>query len=434
MEANPISSPACFVLPAYRGVAIPAAARAMLLAVTVAVYSGAMPYLILVSPRLLYGVYLLVTGCVAAILFLDYPAVRGLRRVAPYLGWVLFYCYWGALVAPPEMPLEDVVKTGGKNALVIVALALAVTGGRSLRRLAGWAQGAAAANMALALWETSRPDLVLKLALAHDPLATAFNVNRPAGIWNNPDEAAFAYLFALFLSRWAPRPLAWIGRAACLAGLFLAASRTGFYVLGLCVLLYGAGRLRELRWRPGAVAAMLFALLALGVAGGAAVALAPGSLSTLSQTPQVRRLLDFAESDVRSEGDLGRTDIAQAAAQAALDGPWYGRGFFTFQLEDNPFAVLDVGAHNFYLTAWGEAGIPGGVSLLVLLALGMSRLGHRALASRDRLALVLLWAGYLVIALTWHNQVTSFAGMLYSGALWHLPGVLAGEGNERNRS
>ncbi len=408
---------------------LPSLARGFLLAVLMVVYIGAMPFLILISSQLLYGVYLAIIGCAATIIFFEYSAVRNLRWVAPYLAWVLFYCYWGALVAPPEMPLDEVAKTGLKAMLVIGGLAMVVTGRVALRGFARWVQVAAIVNMGIAVWEIGRPDIVLQLARAHDPTATAFNVERPAGIWSNPDEASFAYLFALLMSCWIRGPLAWLGRIAAVTGIFLTASRTGAYVLLLCGLIYGIGQLRSLRWSTGAVASVLFGLLALGGAAAVVVKLAPEGTFELSKNRQIQRILDFSEKDVRKSGELGRTDIARAAAMQALDGPWYGHGMYTFQMERNRFAALTIGAHNLYITVWGEAGIPGGLSYLLLLALGFSRLFNGAIIRSDRLVLMLLWGSYLVIGLTWHNQITSFAGMLYSGCLWHFPGILASDGD-----
>jgi|GEM_PF-2110342 len=405
--------------------AFSALARGLLLLVILTVYIGAMPFLILFSPQLLYGMYLAIISGAATILFFDYSEVRGLRWVAPYLAWVCFYCYWGALVAPPEMPLGEVAKTCLKSLLVICGLALALHGRDAVARFANGVQIAAMVNMGIAVWETGRPDIVLKLARAHDPTATAFNVERPAGIWSNPDEASFAYLFAILVSFWGRGPLVWLGRIACVVGIFLTASRTGAYVLGLFTLVYVLGQAKAFRLRPGTVASILFGVLALGGALTVAAKLAPHGSFDLSENRQVRRILDFSENDVRSNGQLGRTDIARLAADEVFGGPWYGHGIYTFQIENQRYAALKIGAHNLYITVWGESGFPGGVSYFLLLALGFSRVFKRSLSPHDRLLLMLLWGGYLVIGLTWHNQVTSFAGMLYSGCLWHLPGVLA---------
>jgi O-antigen ligase len=409
----------------------PTLARGLLVSVLLIVYIGAMPFLILASPYLLYGVYCVILGCAAAILFFQWSELRHLRWVAPYLGWVLFYCYWGALVAPPEIPLDEILKTALKTVLVIGGLAFAVTGRPALRRFAGWVQLAALVNAGISVWETAHPEMIRSLALAHDPTATAFNVERPAGIWSNPDEASFAYLFALLMSCWARGPLAWVGRVACMVGIYLTASRTGAYVLSLGVIFLILGKLRTLRWPPGAVAAVLMGALVLAGAITAAVTLAPSGAFDLSQNRQVQRILDFSETDARSSGDMGRVDIARAAAAQALDGPWYGHGMYTFQLEPkDPYSILKIGAHNLFITVWGEAGVLGGISYFCLLIYGLSRLFNQTLEERDRLLMMLLWGSYLVIGLTWHNQITSFAGMLYSGAIWHLPGMLGRKDDE----
>lgn len=410
---------------------VPAVARWMLLAIVIGIYMGAMPYLVVISPILLYGAYLVILGAGAAILVSDWSSVRCLQWVAPYLAWATFYCYWGTLVAPPELSLGEAVKTWMKIMLVTGALALALDNLRSLQRFANWVQVAALVNFAIALWEVKHPALVEKLARAHDPMGTAFNPERPAGIWSNPDVAAFGYLFALLVSCWGRGPLVWAGRLACLVGIYLSVSRTGAYVLLLCFALFAAGKIGSMRWRPGAVAATILGVVAMIGIGLAAIKFAPPHTFDFVQNRKLLRFADVFEVEAKRAGDLGRVEIAQAAAIQALSGPWYGHGLYTFQMEpSDPLAVLDVGSHNLFITVWGETGLPGAVTFAVLLAVGFTRLLTLSLTRDDRLLLTLFWVGYMVIALTWHNQMTSFVGMLYTAALWHLPGLLERAGND----
>ncbi|HWL51005.1 MAG TPA: O-antigen ligase family protein [Chthoniobacteraceae bacterium] len=410
----------------------PAAARWALLALLLGIYLGGMPYLVVISPVLLYGAYLVMISASAMVLVSDWPSIRGLRWVAPYLAWATFYCYWGTLVAPPELSLGEAAKTWMKVMLVTGTLALALNNRRTLRLFANLVQGAAMVNVAIALWEVKHPALIEKLARAHDSLATAFNVERPAGIWSNPDAASFGYLFALLLSFWGRGPVVWAGRLACFVGIYLSASRTGAYVLLLGCLLLAVGKIGRMKWRPGVIAVIILGAMAAVGIGLAAVKMAPAGAFDLSQNRNVLRFADFLETDATRSGDPGRVEIAQAAAVQAFEGPWYGYGLYTFQMEPkDPLAVLDVGAHNLFITVWGETGIPGAVTFSVLLAIGLCRLATVPLSGNDRLLLTLFWMGYLLIALTWHNQMTSFVGMLYTAALWHLPGVLGEAGMER---
>lgn len=392
------------------------------------IYTGALPFFITFSLDLLYGTYVVIGVCAVGILSFERVARRKLFSIIPYLVWLLvFYCLWGTLVTVGQLPEDEVIKTFVKNLIVLTAFALAVIDRRDLARAAKWLQIGALFNLAICLWEVWDPQVILTLAVGRDPGTNAFNVLRPAGLWRNPDEAAFAFIFAFLISYWARRPLAWIGRVACLVGIYLTASRTGAYVLALCGAVHFVLKLRSggffLRWLKW---------LSLGSAAAAAAALVLTESSTLqtlnvSNQWQVRRIFDFAESTRRGANEPTRLEIAQEAMERISERPWTGYGIFSFQLLDTLAiepAAVSIGAHNVFLTVWGETGLPGIITYLLLLALGMHRIFHPWIAAKEASVLLLMWISYLVIGLTWHNQFTAFSGMLYAALLFHLPNVV----------
>jgi O-Antigen ligase len=402
--------------------------RGTLFVLLFVIYIGGLPFFISFSPALLYGNYVVYAICAVGILSFEWRASRNLLSTVPYLGWLLIvYCCWGTLVAGADVSLSQVVRLFVRNALVISLFELAVVDRQGVARAADCFQIGALFNLAIALRELSDPGLVIKLAFMLDPNASSFSELRPAGLWSNPNEAAFSYIFAFFLSYWARRPLAWIGRLGCLIGVCLTASRTGIYVLILCSTIYLVLNLRSMLFNYRRLALLLLsgAVLAAAVAifSGSSI---PRSLD-LSKQWQLNRILDFSEKRTLGAEDSSRLQIAQEAIERALERPWTGHGIFSFQgpsAFSTGSSLLSTGVHNVYIAVWGETGIPGLVSFLLLLAYGLRRLFNPRIARDERSILLLMWISYLVIGFTWHNQFSPFAGMLFIALLYHLPNVL----------
>jgi len=428
MTALELGSSACAGDGPARGLVV-RISRSVLFVVICIVYTGAFHFFVILSPVALYGTYVVICACAVGILSFERLANRSLVSTVPYLVWLLvFYCYWGTLVALPDVPLDEVVKTFVKNLVVMSAFALAVVNRRDLARVANWFQIGALLNLAIGIWELWDDKRIVWLALTLNPEANAYSVRRPAGLWTNPDEAAFAYIFAVLISFWARGPLAWIGRLACFVGIFLTASRTGAYVLVFCGVIYFALKLRSndfnFRWLP-----LLF--LALAAAALGVLILTESYILQafdISDQWQINRIFDFKQKTERIANEPTRLEIAQEAMERVWDRPWTGHGIFSFEdLRNIPVksSAVSIGAHNVFITVWGETGIPGILTYLLVLALGMGRLLNRQIAVSEQRILLLMWISYLVIGFTWHNQFTSFSGMLYVALLYHLPRVTA---------
>jgi O-antigen ligase len=402
--------------------------RGTLFVLLFVIYIGALPFFISFSPALLYGTYVVYGLCAVGFLSFEWKASRNLLSTVLYLAWLLiFYCCWGALVAGEDVSLSQVARLFLKNVLVISLFELAVIDRQGIARAADCFQLGALFNLAIAFRELWDPKLVLKLALTLDPDASSFNELRPAGLWSNPNEAAFSFIFAFLISYWARGPLAWIGRLSCLLGIFLSASRTGMYVLTLCGAIYLVLNLRSTLFNYRRLTALFLGAGALA----AAVAVFAGSstlrILDLSNQWQLNRLLDFSETTSRGAKDSSRLEIAQKAIQRALERPWTGHGIFSFQgasASPTKPGVLSTGVHNVYIAVWGETGIPGLITFLLLLAIGVRRLFNRQIARSERLILLLMWISYLVIGFAWHNQFSGFSGMLFIALLYHLPSVV----------
>ena len=244
--------------------------RGALLLLFGVIYAGCVPFFIKISPSLLYGTYGVILSCLAVCLIFDWSVSRNARSVAPYLIWTFCYFLWGMTAFSSHRGIfEEGVKVFIKNSLLIGTLAV-VLDRRTLRPFAQLVQLAALGNFALCIWESADPQLVATIAYTREVGATAFNVLRPAGLWSNPDEAAFAFVFSLLLARWAGGPLGWMGRVAAVAGIYLSASRTGAYLLAVCALFHAGHWLRRHRIDASRLAAIFAALLVAGT--GAVIA------------------------------------------------------------------------------------------------------------------------------------------------------------------
>lgn len=404
------------------------AARGVLLLLLVIIYAGCFEFFIRVSPALLYGTYFVIIGCVSVCLFFDWAVSRNLKSVAPYLLWMLFYFVWAMIAISSEATaVTEGMRMYIKNVLIICSLAFALDR-RTLRSFARMLQIVVLGNFALGLYEVANPEVIVQIAQTREAGGTAFDVLRPAGLWSNPDEASTAFIFSLFMSRWAGGRLAWLGRLASVGGVFLSASRTGALLLVFCGTIFLIHWLRRHRLDSGRLTFICGTLLVVGATAFLAV-------NVLGFNPedswQVARMLDITESK-HGAGDASRLYIAKHAAQVALVGPLNGYGLFTFQFHAQPSipTIVDPPAHNIYIVIWGEAGPFVWLTFLLLLAEGFRRIFRYPMGPADRLPLLLMWLCYLLIGFTWHNQFTAFSGMIYAALLWHLPTVVRNEDTE----
>ena len=413
-------APSCELHPAH-GPLFRSSRGALLLLLAV-IYAGGIQFFIKVSPALLYGTYVVIIGCLTVCFFFDWRTSRNLKSIAPYLIWTLGYFLWGMLAISHEpVAMSEGVRMYIKNILVIGSLACALDR-RTLKPFAQLLQLSVLGNLAICLFEVADPSLVTEIANTREAGATAFDVLRPAGLWSNPDEAASAFLFSLLMTRWAGGKLAWFGGAAAVAGIFLGASRTGALLLTLCGAFYAVHWMRRNRIDSLRLAIIAGALLL--VAGAAFLAVSVLGFDP-SESWQITRMLDITEK-THGSGDASRVHIAIESIKAALDGPWYGYGLFTFQFHASPDipTVVDPPAHNIFIAVLGETGMLVGISYLVILGVGFRRVFKATMLAEERLPVMLMWICYLLIGFTWHNQFTSFSGMLYIAILWRLPDVL----------
>lgn len=401
-------------------------ANAILLMCLAALYGGALRYLAPLSSLALYGFYALLFGCMALSVLTNRGSVTfHWASVMPYLAWLAFYLLWGTLFSRDQgSAVGEMVRYAYRNALVLTAIVVALVNRRGLERFAAYVQVAVLINAAVSVWLALDPVRMGRLAFYLDPNSSSYSL-RPGGLWINPNEAGFAFLFGLLLSRWARGRWVWLARGAALVGIFLSASRTGFLMALLCVAAFLIYRYRASGPLPRIMGVLLAVVMLLAArAGWLGGELSPFNIDIGQQTA-IERLTDLTETATERERQLTRLQLTRLGLTRLMQAPWYGNGLLAFQGGESAARIgLPRGIHNIYLAVGGEIGWPGLFTYLVVLAFGVRRTFRARIPLEDKLVLLLFWTCYLLIGLTWHNQLTSIGGAIYAGLLFHLPYLL----------
>jgi O-antigen ligase len=396
-------------------------AQAALLVFLAIVYSGGERYFYLISRPLQYGFDLLIIACIVLIVSATGIRASDALYALPYLAFVVAYTVWGLLVSPIQSLLVSAaVSAAGLNVLLFGGVFVALRDRRSLATLAYLILLAALVNVALVVWEAV--DYTVTRSLANFAHTSYYVLERPGGLWVQPNDAAIALLFAALLSFWArgPRAVIWLARVGSAVAIFLTASRTGMYPLIFCAGIFGAMAVISSR----SDGRLWIAVAGLGGAAvivvGALIVFVEGQAigTWLSTNYDLTRFLDLGQS-LRLASDPSRTAAAQIWFAKALDGPWGGSGIYSFQ-----GSLSLEGAHDMYIMVWGETGVVSLVLYLVVLTVGVLQAFSGAIPIRDRVALLTVWTVYLAVGLTTHTQFSSVAGIIVIALLYRLPEVL----------
>ena len=418
--------------PRTSGAALQRTARAVLLALLGVIYSGLFLFLVTLSPYLLYGFYVLLLILIGLSFYAGRPTAQSLYPLLPYLYFLLIYASWGLLISPEAGDLmPEVVRMLIRNLLIFGAFVVAVPDQAGFKTFARWVQVAALLNFAIAVAESINPTLLTDITFTRNVATTAFDVLRPAGLWINPDEAAFAFLFALLLSSGDRGLLIWLGRAASIGGIYLSASRTGVYILAGYLLALLVFKLRSARLSQLHLFAFLWgAALVITLSVGYYNYYGNPTIDT-SDSFQISRILDFHEESAHD--GYTRRYVTSMVFDKVLEAPVQGYGVFSLQTSGITSSIssytslqqLGIGAHNIYLVVWGELGIFGLLCYLIVLLIGIIAVLRARISAQNRCIGLLIWATYLLMGLVWHNQFTDVLGTIYVGLIFYFPRVVA---------
>lgn len=406
---------------------IPRVAQAALVVCLAVMYGGGFLFLATISPLLLYGFYLATAGLIVLSIESVEELFIKLRPLLPFLAWLVFFWCWGVLVSPyPGEVFGEVARVLFRNLLFLVAVGVVLTNQRGYSLFSVLVQLAILLNFAIAQRQLNDPQFAVDFARRLGEETYVANNVRPAGLWINPDEAAFALLFGLLLIARDRSPLVWIVRAIAAYMIYLTASRSGNYILTLFIVVYLGFQLtqRVLSFRRALILVNLLAVLyAIGLGLYFTNSLPEYDVS---QDFALSRILDVQESNT----DYTRGDLTMAVYQLAVDAPWHGYGAMGLQDAQTSHLYFQsdlpgLGAHNIYLAVWGETGLLGLVSYLAVLGFGVLQVVRQPLAPSDRLVAALMWMGYLIRGLTWHSQFLSATGLVVIGILYCYPRLVA---------
>jgi hypothetical protein len=381
-------------------------------------YSGVERYFWRVSTALHYSFDALLLLAVGLLL----PAQWGNRRawrLLPYGFWIGAYYLWGVTVSPIQssvlpMALSQIVL----NLLILAAVGVAVSDRDNVGRFALYLQYAVWANCAVALVQYFDWPVLASMAHFLNPSTTSYNIHRPAGLWIDPNLAGIGYLFAFLMSFLArgPRIVLWLSRLAAILGMYLTGSRGGMYPLVFSAAVLGVmwlyNRRQSLRSHVLTIGGSCTLLLLVGV-------VFVGSIYR-SDVPGGYALNRFLDASLRGTNDPSRVEVGSFWLSRALHGPWYGSGVFSYQGN----GLTQEGAHDVFLTVWGETGLASLAIYLTVLGLGIAWAIRARIPARERGLLMLMWLDYLLEGFTWHNQFSAVVGIIVIGLLYRLPAAL----------
>jgi O-antigen ligase len=391
--------------------------RNILLVFITVLYSGGAGFLNL-APILYYAFYLLLFVCVSLCLLFDKQTKIFLQPPILYSVWIALYCLWGLLVSLHQnLVAVSAATLAFRNFLFLAAIAITLVNTWYLRRVAYLIQVAVIINCIFSIRAFYDPNFVLYLAYLF-PGVEFVDLLRPAGLWLNPNEASFAFALGLVMSYWTHGILKWAGRFAAILGIYLSVSRTGIFIVLLCLILYIVFKFKSLMTSPARISLMC-TFLAILICVFWFIYEQPGLL--LANIPENTNINRYAQYSEAFEDDRGR--LAALSLDYALNGPWYGYGIFSFQ-DPNlvPYQhLMRVGSHNIYLAVYGEIGIFGILIYLIILITGILLTVGARMDKYDKYNMLVMWLIYIIIGFTWHNQFSSAIGIIYIGFLFHIP-------------
>lgn len=362
-------------------------------------------------------------GLLLASLASRLPIARQLRPLTPFAVWLTCYFIWGTVVSPiPALSL--CFKTAFYVCLIATTMAVLTHSPAGFRALANYLQLGLAMNLATALLLIAHPEyqhiIDPQISVASQKLLTS---QRFAGLWGNPNQAGFAVVFIMLLSKWAAPAFKWGGRLCGLGLLYFTASRQAVLLLLLITGLFIA--MKAVRNRK-LTATFVLALSILGIT---IFGLSGSNTPLKTDNPTINRLIDISESETKAKGEKSRGDYLMMWKPYLLNAPWYGYGLGAMCGSDTPFQVnrlrTDVpltGIHNLYLGIWIDVGLLGLLTFLVIVGRQAFRaMKQSALAAPDRWALASLAIVVLVDSLVKHSLLFDMPGIASYALFFILP-------------
>jgi len=381
-----------------------------LVVILVIMLSGALPAVLFILSRnalwIVWGLLLLsvfVLGLQLGLQHLIKPAL-------PFITWMLLYVAWGTLAAA-----YPIIPSGGRllfrSLCVVTAVSIVTSHRNRLRLFANGAQVGLVLNLIVTTWLISHPEFQQHPIFSR--MSGTFDSDRFAGLWADANMAGAVSLFIMALSHWATPLFAWAGRISGLIIIYLAASRTAFWIAMMLLVfrfLLSGSRLGKLRPLLVAVAMVL---VVLGVLGTSRLV----SLPFIKENPTLSRVFDISESKTRERGDASRTDLGKEWLRYAKQGPWYGHGLYSCEGDASQETNLKrgfptQGTHNLLMALFIDTGWVGLSLFLLVIGIQLFRNWRASLPPPSRRMVFAICFIILVFSMTSHQMVTDFMGWI----------------------
>jgi O-antigen ligase len=337
----------------------------------------------------------------------------------PAIWMILYFVVGYNLAASPHIVTTSLMQAVLIYMPLLLFVGLALGSRRQWERLAAILQIVAIGACAISVAQLLSP-YVWDITTSVNGLdvSTKFtDTTRAPALWMNPNQAAFCFFFPFVMSLWCPiRWLAWFGRLAALIGVMLTTSRGGLLIMTAFIISYMCCSLiliiKKKMAKPSLNARTLVGLLGVGVIIGAVIwTMSSQKIDLLNISSE--QITKRFESDNVTRGAETREFLATYWLEKALDGPWYGQGLCSFQVGSGR---AETGCHNQFIMVYGELGILGFISYVVLLCAGIRDAWTMRLHPRDRLILFLTWGVFLF----WHFKSHSMFDGRESFVIWGL--------------
>src|SRR5215475_7590309 len=109
--------------------------RCALIVLMGVVYSGVLPFLIYLSPYVLYGLYVVLIAHILLCLLADIRVMNNVKTLLPYFAWITYYCLFGTIVSPyKSVILPDLNRLLVQTTLILASFAICISGKSDLRK------------------------------------------------------------------------------------------------------------------------------------------------------------------------------------------------------------------------------------------------------------------------------------------------------------
>jgi hypothetical protein len=337
--------------------------------------------------------------------------------------WLTIFHVWGFLVLDDQMKFAyESVRSYLRGVWTLYATATMLAGKKELRIYSNLLQWGVILNAIVSLLGYRFPLYYAVLVFNVKSLQNSENAGRFAGIFGNPNDAAFVFVTCIFFSVWANKRLAFAGRVAAVIALYLTYSRTSLYLMILALVVMTIRRM-VLQWKAKDYRRVALTILKTAIVVATIAALFIVNWELISRDKKFQRFQNVTD---KQAGYRGRLSVLSDSIELAMRQNWYGKGLFTFE---HDVAELKpghyIGAHNIYVLVFGEVGWPWLIVYVALLVYMTRMAWLRPKEGEDKFRFVLYCLFIWFVGGSWHNLFGAMHGVMMYAYMFYLPTLFA---------